>query len=139
LAAVPHGPKIAFVQTEGQNPSLFDRLGGEAAIEAAVVGFYDRVMSDPTLAPFFDGLDMGAQIKKQIAFMTMAFAGPNKYSGRDLRTAHARLVQRGLADSHFDSIQVHLRETLEELGVDPSTVGEVAGIVETTRRDVLGK
>ena len=130
---------IVLVQTESTGPSLFDRLGGEAAIEAAVVGFYERVMSDPTLAPFFDGLDMGAQIKKQISFMTMAFAGPNRYTGRDLRTAHAKLVDRGLNDSHFDSIQIHLRETLEELGVDPATVGEIAGIVETTRRDVLGK
>lgn len=127
------------MQTEGQTPSLFDRLGGEAAIEAAVVDFYGRVMGDATLAPFFDGLDMDAQIKKQIAFMTMAFAGPNRYSGRDLRTAHAKLVQRGLNDGHFDSIQTHLRETLEDLGVDGATVTEVAGIVETTRKDVLGK
>jgi hemoglobin len=130
---------IAFVQTASPTPTLFERLGGEAAIEAAVVGFYERVMADPTLAPFFDGFEMGAQIKKQIAFMTMAFAGPNRYSGRDLRTAHAKLVERGLDDSHFDSIQIHLRTTLEELGVDVPTVGEVARIVETTRRDVLGK
>jgi hemoglobin len=131
---------IAVVQTESAGPSLFERLGGEAAIEAAVVGFYERVMLDPTLAPFFDGLDMGAQIKKQIAFMTMAFAGPNRFTGRDLRTAHAKLVeQQGLSDPHFDSIQIHLRATLEELGVDQATVSEVASIVEKTRKDVLGK
>jgi hemoglobin len=130
---------IAGVQTQSAGPSLFERLGGEAAIEAAVVGFYERIMSDPSLAPFFDGLDMGAQIKKQISFMTMAFAGPSRYSGRDLRTAHAKLVERGLNDSHFDSVQIHLRSTLDELGVDSSTITEVAGIVETTRRDVLGK
>jgi len=127
------------VQTESQPASLFERLGGEAAIEAAVVDFYGRVMSDDALSPFFDGLDMDAQIKKQIAFMTMAFAGPNRYSGRDLRTAHAKLVQRGLGDAHFDAIQRHLRGTLEDLGIDAATVTEVAGIVETTRRDVLGK
>lgn len=130
---------IRLVQTQSTGPSLFERLGGEAAIEAAVVGFYELVMSDPTLAPFFDGLDMGVQIKKQISFMTMAFAGPTRYSGRDLRTAHAKLVERGLNDSHFDSVQIHLRTTLDELGVDAATINEVAGIVETTRRDVLGK
>jgi hemoglobin len=130
---------IALVQTESTTPSLFERLGGEAAIEAAVIGFYERVMSDETLAPFFDGLDMGAQIKKQIAFMTMAFAGPSRYTGRDLRTAHAKLVARGLNDGHFDSIQLHLKTTLEELGIEAPTVTEVARIVETTRQDVLGK
>jgi hemoglobin len=127
------------VQTEGQQATLYSRIGGEAAIEAAVVGFYELVMADPTLAPFFDGLDMEAQIKKQIAFMTMAFAGPNRYTGRDLRTAHARLVARGLADSHFDSILLHLRTTLDELGIDAPTVDEVTRAVEATRHDVLGK
>jgi hemoglobin len=128
------------VQTEGQaTTSLFSRLGGEAAIEAAVVDFYARVMADGTLAPFFDSLDMDAQIKKQIAFMTMAFAGPNRYTGRDLRTAHARLVASGLGDPHFDSILVHLQTTLQELGVDAPTVSEVLAIVEGTRADVLGK
>jgi hemoglobin len=130
---------IARVQTETTGRSLFERLGGEAAIEAAVVGFYERVMSDETLAPFFDGLDMGAQIKKQIAFMTMAFEGPSRYSGRDLRTSHAKLVARGLNDSHFDSVQIHLRTTLDELGIDSATVTEISGIIEATRRDVLGK
>ncbi len=127
------------MQTGGQSLSLFERLGGEAAIEAAVVGFYERVMADPSLAPFFDSLDMATQIKKQIAFMTMAFAGPNRYTGRDLRTAHARLVKNGLGDDHYDAIQVHLRDTLEELGIDAITVDEVARIVEGFRADVLGK
>lgn len=62
--------------------SLFERLGGEAAVEAAVVDFYERVMADPTLSPFFEHLDMDAQIKKQIAFMKMAFGGPNQYTAR---------------------------------------------------------
>ncbi len=39
---------------------------------------------------------MDKQVNKQIAFMTMAFGGPHNYTGRDLRTAHARLVERGL-------------------------------------------
>jgi len=129
------------VQTAGAPPSLslFDRIGGEAAIEAAVVSFYEKVMADDSLAPFFDHLDMSAQIKKQIAFMTMAFGGPNRYSGKDLRTAHAKLVQRGLGDPHFDAIATHLRTTLTELGVDEATTSEVVAVVERTRDDVLNR
>jgi hypothetical protein len=37
--------------------------------------FYDRIMGDESLAPFFADLDMDKQINKQIAFMTMAFGG----------------------------------------------------------------
>jgi hemoglobin len=118
-------------------PSLFDRIGGEAAIEAAVVTFYEKVMADPSLAPFFEHLDMDAQIKKQIAFMTMAFGGPSQYTGRDLRTAHAKL--QGLADRHFDAVTLHLKDTLLELGVDDATTSEVLAVVDGTRTDVLNR
>ena len=118
---------------------LYERLGGEAAVEAAVVRFYDKVMADPTLAGFFEHMDLGAQINKQIAFMTMAFGGPNRYTGRDLRTAHAKLVQRGLGDLHFDAICRCLAETLDELGVEPGVRDDVLRIVDATRGDVLGR
>jgi hemoglobin len=120
-------------------PSLYLRLGGEAAIEAAVVSFYDRVMADEAVAHFFQHMDMPGQIRKQIAFMTMAFGGPSQYSGRDLRTAHAKLVKDGLSDAHFDRIATHLSDTLAELGVDDRTTAEVMGIVGSTRGDVLGR
>jgi hemoglobin len=119
--------------------SLYERLGGEAAVEAAVVRFYDKVMGDPSLAGFFEHMDLGAQINKQIAFMKMAFGGPNTYTGRDLRTAHAKLVARGLGDAHFDAVAKHLSDTLIELGVAQDVRDDVLGIVGSTRQDVLGR
>lgn len=119
--------------------SLYERIGGERAITAAVTLFYEKVMGDESLARFFDDLDMNAQIDKQIAFMTMAFGGPNDYTGRDLRTAHARLVKNGLGDAHFDAIANHLATTLQELGVDQPMIDEAVGIVAGTREDVLDR
>ncbi len=119
--------------------SLYERLGGEAAVEAAVVRFYDKIMNDPSLAGFFEHLDLGAQINKQIAFMKMAFGGPNTYTGRDLRTAHAKLVARGLSDVHFDAVAGYLAETLIELGVTEEVRNDVLAIVGSTREDVLGR
>lgn len=119
--------------------SLYERLGGEAAVEAAVVLFYEKVMADPTLAHYFDGLDMDAQIEKQIAFMTMAFGGPSRYTGRDLRTAHARLVKQGMGDAAFDSVATHLGSTLADMGVSRELASEVLGIVGGTRKDVLSR
>ncbi len=120
-------------------PSLYDRLGGEAAVEAAIARFYDKVMGDPSLTPFFSGLDMGKQIEKQIAFMTMAFGGPSRYTGLELRVAHAGLVARGLGDTHFDALLAHLAETLRELGIDEATVREVGAVLAPTRNDVLSR
>src|SRR5687767_12327147 len=104
--------------------SLYERLGGETAIMAAVDLFYKKVLADELTRPFFEGLDMNAQIAKQIAFMAHAFGGPEYLKGRDLRTAHASLVARGLGDQHFDAVAGHLRSTLNELGVAQPLIEE---------------
>ncbi len=119
--------------------TLFDRLGGEAAVDAAVDIFYRKVLADDRINEFFDGVDMGKQAAKQKAFLTMAFGGPNNYTGEDMRKGHAHLVERGLNDSHFDAVVENLGATLKELGVTDDLIGEVAAIAETTRNDVLGK
>ena len=118
---------------------LFDRLGGEAAVNAAVDIFYRKVLMDDRINSFFEGVDMDKQAAKQKAFLTMAFGGPNNYTGEDMRRGHAHLVARGLNDSHFDAVVENLGATLKELGVADALIGEVAAIAETTRNDVLGK
>jgi len=119
--------------------SVFEQIGGTAAVDAAVDIFYRKVLRDKRIAGFFDTVDMDAQRNKQKAFLTMAFGGPNSYSGKDMRTAHAHLVARGLNDSHFDAVLENLRLTLEELKVPQPLIAEVAAIAESTRNDVLGR
>ena len=120
-------------------PTLFDQLGGEAAVEGAVDKFYRKVLSDDRVAHFFEDVDMDRQRGKQKAFLTMAFGGPHNYSGKDMRVGHARLVAMGLNDSHFDAIVELLGGTLKEMGVADDLIGQVAAIAESTRADVLGK
>jgi len=119
--------------------SLFDRIGGEEAVNAAVDIFYRKVLADDRISGFFDDVDMEKQAAKQKGFLTMAFGGPNNYTGEDMRKGHAHLVKRGLNDSHFDAVVENLGNTLKELGVADDLIGEVAAIAETTRNDVLGK
>lgn len=119
--------------------SLYNRIGGEAAVNAAVELFYRKVLTDFRINRFFGNTDMDTQIAKQKAFFTMAFGGPNKYTGKDMRNAHAHLVKMGLDDSHFDAVMEHLGATLQELNVPADLIAEAAGIAESTRNDVLGK
>lgn len=119
--------------------SLYDRIGGEAAVNAAVELFYRKVLTDYRINRFFDKTDMDTQIAKQKAFFTMAFGGPNNYTGQDMRNAHAKLVDKGLDDSHFDAVMEHLGATLTELNVPQDLIAEAAAIAESTRDDVLGK
>jgi len=127
-----------FMSATETTLSLFDRIGGAAAVDAAVDIFYGKVLADPLLKPFFDGVDMRRQRAQQKAFLSFAFGGPANYSGNDLRTAHAPLVQRGLGEAHFTAVAGHLQSTLSELGVAEGLIAEVMAIAASTHDDVLG-
>lgn len=119
--------------------SLYERLGGELSVNTAVDIFYRKVLADSTISEFFDSTDMDEQRAKQKAFLTMVFGGPEEYTGKDMREAHAPLVEKGLNDSHFDAVAGHLEATLKELEVADDLIGEVMTIAGSTRDDVLGR
>jgi len=67
--------------------TLFEKLGGRDAVNAAVDIFYKKVLSDNYISYFFENVDMKTQAAKQKAFLTVAFGGANNYSGKDMREA----------------------------------------------------
>jgi len=119
--------------------SLYERLGGEPAVNAAVDIFYRRVLADDRIAKFFDGVDMDQQAAKQKAFLSMAFGGPNSYTGLDMRNAHKHLVAKDLNDSHVDAVIENLDATLRQLGVDENDVQAVTALANSVRDDVLAR
>lgn len=124
---------------KASKPSIYQQLGGEAAVNAAVDIFYRKVLKDSRISHFFQGVDMDRQAAKQKAFLTMAFGGPHNYTGEDMRRGHAHLVKQGLNDSHFDAVMENLGATLKELNVPGHLIAQCAAIAESTRKDVLGK
>lgn len=123
-----------------EKQTLYDRIGGRDAVNAAVDIFYDKILADGRVSEFFDGVDMKRQRAKQKAFMTYAFGGAPDYSGESLRKAHEKLViEKGLSDDHFDAVAEDLVHTLEDLNVPASLINEVVEIVSSTRNDVLNR
>lgn len=116
--------------------SLFNRIGGEAAVDAAVDLFYRKVLADDRISHFFDSVDMERQHQKQKAFLTMAFGGPNSYTGADMRKAHAHMK---LTEEHFNAVMENLGATLKELGVPDDAIGEAAAIALSVKDDVLNR
>lgn len=123
----------------GEAPTIFEQIGGEPAIQAAVETFYRKVLADDRIAHFFDDVDMEGQIAKQKGFFVMATGGPNSYTGKDMREGHKHLIERGLNDSHVDAVVEHLGATLNELGVPSNLVEQVLTKVEGLRDDVLNR
>ena len=119
--------------------SVYEQIGGEPAMAAAVEVFYRKVLADDRISHFFEDVDMERQAAKQKAFLTLVTGGPASYSGQDMCAGHAHLVKRGLNDVHFNAVAGHLKDTLEELGVPAPLVAQVLAIAESARADVLNR
>ncbi len=114
--------------------SLYEKLGGKEAIDAAVEIFYQKVLSDDRIKHFFDTVDMDKQRGKQKIFLAYAFGGPLKHDGKDMREAHKHL---DLTEEHFAAVAENLQSTLEQLNVPADLIGEVMAIAASTHDDVL--
>lgn len=120
--------------------TLFEKLGGKAAVDLAVDRFYERVLNDERIRHFFENVDMNRQRGHQKAFLTYAFGGAPQYEGSMMREAHSHLVESmGLNGEHFDAVVENLMETLKELGISDALIGEVAAVANAPkhRQDVL--
>lgn len=123
-----------------QDIPLYNRVGGNKAMDIAVDVFYRKVLQDDLVSRFFEDVDMEGQRLKQKSFLAMAFGGPYQYSGLDLRKAHGRLVERmGLTDEHFDRVAALFRETMEELEISKKEIDEMIAVLESARDDILNR
>ena len=111
--------------------TLYEQLGGAAAVDAAVDKFYRRVLADDRISRFFANVDMDKQAIKQKAFLTMAFGGPNNYTFKDMKEGHAHLLAMGMDDTHFDAVVEDLGATLKDMGVSDDLIQQVADVAGT--------
>ena len=119
--------------------TIYERLGGQRAIDAFVPLFYEKVLADDRINGFFRGVNMDAQAVQLNAFLTMAFGGANNYTGKGLREGHSQLLGRGLNDGHFDAALEHINAALSELNVPADLLSDVMVAAEGLRSDVLSK
>ncbi len=115
-------------------PSLFDKLGGQPAIEAVVTEFYKRVLADDELKGFFDKTDMDKQRRHQTQFISMALGGPNQYIGRSMKAAHANSA---INENHFNLVVSHLVEALMSFNISQSDIDQVIAKVGPLKDDIV--
>ena len=118
---------------------LYEKVGGADTIRELVRIFYDRVLADPRLAPFFPDTDMESLRAKQVMFLTMLMGRTRTFNGKDLSAAHAGARAQGLTDEHFDALLGHFEASMRALGVADDYTREVIARIQTTRNAVLGR
>jgi hemoglobin len=113
---------------------IYERLGREHGIRTAVDGFYERVLADPALAAYFDGVDMAGLRGHQTKLLVQVTGGPVEYKGRDLAAAHEGL---GITPQDFDRVVGHLVATLTALGVEQDDIAAIGAALTAHRDDVV--
>jgi len=143
ITAEYEGRKWAFAQEacktkwlKAREDSLYQKLGGKAAINAAVDAFYVKVLADDRVKHFFDDVSMDKQRRKQKEFLSAAFGGPLPWTGKDMRKAHDGM---GLTEEHFNAIAENLVNTLKDLKISQDLIDQVVAVALTTKDDVLGR
>ena len=117
-----------------QMSSIYETIGGQPAVMAAVDEFYHRVLADPELASYFAGTSLQRLKGHQAAFFAMALGGPDHYKGRSMREAHAG---RGITDAAFDRVAEYLAATLGALDVDAVTIEGIVAQVAPLRAEIV--
>ena len=114
---------------------LFEQLGGVDGVAEMVQQFYQRVLADEELAPFFVNVDMNRLQNMQYEFMVSALGGPVQYSGSELHAVH---VGRGITNHHFAKFVGHLADTMESRGTPHRIVDATLGRLAMFRDKIVG-
>jgi len=114
--------------------TLYEKLGGWAAVAAVVDIFYDRLLADPRLAQVFDGIDMNRLKNHQVIFVSAATGGPEPKQPFDLVAAHRAL---NITDEQFDLVAGHLVASLRVAAVEQPLIDDVMGAVAPLRPQIV--
>ena len=114
--------------------TIFDAVGGDDAVQRAVAQLYGRLLQDPEVSSFFDGVDMITLQRHMRGFAAALIGGPDHYTGKGITAAHASL---GISDTDFDAFLAHLVDTLIEMGAPDETISRVGNLITPLRGHVV--
>jgi hemoglobin len=114
--------------------SLFDRLGGKAAITAVVDEFVNRLVADPRVKGRFASTDVNRFKMLNTELVCMATGGPCKYSGRDMKDTHNGMR---ISQAEFDLTAGHLASTLKKFKVPKQETKELMAIIGSLKKDIV--
>lgn len=120
--------------TEQATLTDYEAIGGGPGVKAVVEDFYQRVLQDAQLTPFFAGVDLHRLKRHQAMMVTKVLGGPDHYTGHSLRDAHSGL---GITAADFGRVVGHLGDALQHAGVPEEIIGRAAAMVRETKPEIV--
>ena len=133
------GKKAGPTTTAGGDvKSLYDRLGGQDGIKGVVKDFVENnVAKDARInTKFFANADIPGLEQKLTDQICAATGGPCKYTGKNMKEAHASM---GVDDKAFTALVEDLTKALDNAKVDDKSKQELLGALGGMKPDIVTK
>lgn len=115
--------------------TLYERIGGEKTIEKLITNFYQHVLADPLLQPFFEHTSIEKLEHMQRAFFSAALDGPPLTTKMELYEIHRN---RGITSEHLTRFTEHLYDTLIEVGVNEQDANSIYQRIALYANEIIG-
>lgn len=133
VSAQPARPATAPAAADD---SLYQALGGEARIRLFTNDFYDRMLQDPRIARYFDGINVN-YLKRVLAdYFCVVSGGPCSYDGVSMKDAHAHL---GIDRAAFNALVENLQAAMDAAGVPFPVQNRLLSRMAFFHRDIVTK
>lgn len=132
---------IAPSASIAKDKTLYERLGGKKAITAVVDEFVGRVAMDNRINHFFaqtaaDPARLSSFKMKLVDQICQASGGPCKYTGKDMKSAHAGM---GVTASDFNALVEDLTAALDKFKVGAQEKNDLLGALGPMQGDIVSK
>jgi len=114
--------------------SLYERLGGQGAIQAVVTKFIGNVGADKRINGYFAHADLKKLNKLLVEQVCEASGGPCTYSGRDMKTTHKGMK---VTTAAFNALVEDLVSALDTFNVPEKEKGELLAILGPMNKDIV--
>jgi len=111
---------------------LYQRIGGESAIQAITESVTRKLLLDDKLSPLFDEINLKALMDRQRYFLKIVFSahGTEQELPENLREFYRKQTHSRLNDMYLDIALGHLKKTLIELDVPEHEIVKLVASLE---------
>jgi hemoglobin len=114
--------------------TLYERIGGEAKLHAAVDEFVSIIVADDRIDFAFADTDLTKFKRLLFEQLCVLTNGPCTYTGRDMRSSHAKL---NITNAQFNALAEDLYQAFDRVHVPYRLQNQVMALLAPMQKDIV--
>jgi hemoglobin len=114
--------------------TLYERLGGREGIHAIVTDLVELHRINPIVGPRFRTSNVEKLQRLAHEFFCAGAGGPEKYTGRDLREAHAGM---NISEQEYLAVMDDVVQAMSKHGIEADAHNEVVAILFSLKGQII--